>query len=67
MFLKGKDYQLTLEGDKLGTIEITDLNGQGPVTYRAQEVHFNGPAEHKINSKRHAMELQILHTLENPD
>jgi carbonic anhydrase len=35
-----------------------------PLKYKAKEVHFNGPAEHKLNGHRFDMEMQIMHKLE---
>ena len=51
--------QLVLDATKLGHIEI-----DGGIKYKAQELHFNGPSEHKINGTRYDMEMQIIHEID---
>ena len=38
--------------------------GGGLIQYKAKEVHFNGPSEHKIDGHRTDMEMQIIHEAE---
>jgi carbonic anhydrase len=47
---------------------LKDLNGRGPFTFKADHLHFHGPAEHTIEGVRHDIEIHIVNTLvDGPD
>jgi len=56
-------YSLKVPANEIGTIEITDLNGQGPFLYSTDHIHFHGPAEHRIDGQQHDLELHFVHNL----
>lgn len=47
----------------MGSIEVVDLNGNGPFTYNVDHFHFHAPAEHKFNGIRHELEMHIVHKI----
>jgi carbonic anhydrase len=54
--------------DNIGKIQVTDLNGKGPYTYKAHHLHFHGPSEHKIDGRYYDLEMHIVHELiDGPD
>ena len=55
-------FQLPAKED-LGTIEVTDLNGNGPYIYRVNHMHMHGPAEHHIDDHQYDLEVHIVHEL----
>jgi carbonic anhydrase len=55
---------ITLDVQNLGHLHVkTPKSGGETLKYKAKEVHFNGPSEHKIDGTRHDMEMQIIHEL----
>jgi len=56
-------YSLKVPANEIGTIEVTDVNGQGPFLYHTDHIHFHGPAEHRIDGKQYDLELHFVHTL----
>ena len=55
---------MQLGGNNLGQIELIDLDGKGPYTYKAHHLHMHGPAEHKIDNVQHDLEMHIVHEME---
>lgn len=47
----------------MGSIEVTDLNGNGPYVYRVNHMHMHGPAEHHIDDYQYDLEVHIVHEL----
>ncbi len=60
-------YQIRISGGNetgdLGGIKITDLNGQGPFTYKVDHLHFHRTSEHIVNGKKYDSEMHIVHKL----
>jgi carbonic anhydrase len=47
----------------LGGIEVTDLNGHGPYSYKVNHMHMHGPAEHRLDGVQYDLEVHIVHEL----
>jgi carbonic anhydrase len=47
----------------MGTIEIIDLNGNGPYIYKVNHLHMHGPSEHRLDGKQEDLEIHIVHEL----
>ena len=45
----------------MGAIELTDLNGIGPITYKADNVHFHCKSEHLVHGHHTDVEMHIVH------
>lgn len=60
-------WSVRLRGADIGTIEVTDLDGQGPFVYKAHHMHMHSPAEHKFNGEHHDLEMHIVHELVGGD
>jgi len=56
-------YSLKVPANEIGSIEITDVDGQGPFLYQTDQIHFHGPAEHRIDGVQYDLELHFVHTL----
>ena len=56
--------QLILDVANLGEIHVQTPGYKKPLKYKATEVHFNGPSEHKLDGNRTDVEMQILHEIE---
>lgn len=49
---------MILDVEHLGHIDIHKGGSDNtPLRYKATEVHFNGPSEHKLNGHRNDMEM----------
>ena len=49
--------QLILDVEHLGDIHVQVPGYNKPIKYKAKEVHFNGPSEHKLEGTRTDMEM----------
>ena len=47
----------------MGTIEVTDLNGNGPYIYKVNHLHMHGPSEHRLDGQQEDLEIHIVHEL----
>jgi carbonic anhydrase len=47
----------------MGTLELTDLNGNGPYIYKVDHLHMHGPSEHKMDGEQFDLEFHIVHVL----
>ena len=47
----------------MGEIQVTDLEGNGPYTYRVNHMHMHGPSEHRIDGNQYDLEVHIVHEL----
>jgi carbonic anhydrase len=47
----------------MGEIQLTDLNGQGPYTYKVNHMHMHGPSEHRLDGNQYDLEIHIVHEL----
>jgi len=56
-------WTVRLGGADFGTIEMTDLNGEGPFVYKVNHLHMHGPGEHKIDDRQYDLEIHIVHEL----
>lgn len=56
-------WTVRLGGADFGTIEMTDLNGQGPFVYKVNHLHMHGPGEHRIDDRQYDLEIHIVHEL----
>ena len=56
---------MIVDVEHLGNFNVRNGTDSPTLTYKAKEIHFNGPSEHKFDGHRYDMELQIFHDLEH--
>jgi carbonic anhydrase len=55
-------YTLRIPANGIGTLELIDIYGYGPLTYKTDHLHFHCNSEHTIDGLQYDMEMHFVHS-----